>query len=75
MIKVPQEGRNIQINKELAKMYIKQLKELAEEEKILSNIEVMDIAKIPDILTVKADEDDEKINNCYYSRIKIDKKS
>ena len=56
-----QEGRNIQINKELAKMYIKQLKELAEEEKILSNIEVMDIAKIPDILTVKADEDDEKI--------------
>ena len=56
-----QEGRSIQINKELAKMYIKQLKELAEEEKILSNIEVMDIAKIPDILTVKADEDDEKI--------------
>ena len=56
-----QEGRNIQINKELAKMYIKQLKELAEEEKILSNIEVMDIAKIPDILTVKADKDDEKI--------------
>ena len=56
-----QEGRNIQINKELAKMYIKQLKELKKKKKILSNIEVMDIAKIPDILTVKADEDDEKI--------------
>ena len=55
------EGRNITINKELAKLYIEQLKELAEEEKISSNIEVMEIAKFPDILTIKADEEDEKI--------------
>ena len=55
------EGKNITINKELAKLYIKQLKELAEEEKISSNIEVMEIAKFPDILTIKADEEDEKI--------------
>ena len=54
-------GRNITINKELAKLYIEQLKELAEEEKISSNIEVMEIAKFPDILTIKADEEDEKI--------------
>lgn len=55
------EGRNITINKELAKLYIEQLKELAEEEKISSNIEVMEIAKFPDTLTIKADEEDEKI--------------
>ena len=55
------EGRNITINKELAKLYIEQLKELSEEEKISSNIEVMEIAKFPDILTIKADEEDEKI--------------
>lgn len=55
------EGRNITINKELAKLYVEQLKELAEEEKISSNIEVMEIAKFPDILTIKADEEDKKI--------------
>lgn len=58
-----QEGKNITINKELAKLYIEQLKQLAQEEKILNNIEVMDIAKLPDILIVKNDEEDEKIQN------------
>ena len=58
-----QEGKNITINKELAKLYIEQLKELAQEEKISSNIEVMDIAKFPDILTVKNNEEDETIQN------------
>ena len=58
-----QEGRNIKINKELAKIYINQLKELAQEENIASNIEVIDIAKFPDILTIKTDEEDEKIKN------------
>ena len=57
------EGRNIKINKELAKIYINQLKELAQEENISSNIEVIDIAKFPDILTIKIDEEDEKIKN------------
>ena len=56
-----EEGKEIKINKEIAKLYIKQLKELAEEEKILSNIEVVDISKFPDVLTIKADENDEKI--------------
>lgn len=58
-----QEGRNIKINKELAKVYINQLKELAKEEKISSNIEVIDVAKFPDILTIKIDEEDEKIKS------------
>ena len=58
-----QEGRNVKINKELAKVYINQLKELADEEKISDKIEVIDIAKFPDILTIKIDENDEKIKN------------
>ena len=56
-----QEGRNITINKELAKLYINQLKELAQEEQISDKIEVMEIAKLPDILSIKVDEEDEKI--------------
>ncbi len=56
-----QEGKNITINKELAKLYIEQLKELAQEEKISSNIEVMEIAKLPDILTVKTNGEEDTI--------------
>ena len=58
-----QEGKNIKINKELAKIYINQLKELAEEENISSNIEVIDIAKFPDVLTIEIEQEDEKIKN------------
>lgn len=58
-----QEGKQIKINKEIAKIYIKELKELAQEENILSNIEVIDISKFPDVLTIKTDENDEKIKN------------
>ena len=56
-----QEGRNIDINKELAQLYIKKLRELSEDEKISSNIEVMEIAKLPDVLMIRMDEEDEKI--------------
>ncbi len=55
------DGKKIQINKEIAKNYIQTLKELAQEEKIQSNIEVTDIAKLPDVLTVKSIEDEESI--------------
>lgn len=58
-----EEGKKIEINKQLAKLYIEQLKELAQEEKIGSNIEVMDIAKIPDVLTIKVDEENSKIKD------------
>ena len=56
-----EEGKNIKINKELAKIYIKQLKELADEENLSKEIPVMEIAKMPDILTIKIDQEDEKI--------------
>lgn len=55
------EGKNIIINKEIAKVYINNLKELADEENISSNIEVTEISKLPDVLTIKNVENEEKI--------------
>ena len=57
------EGKNIKINTEIAKMYIEQLKKLAESENILSNIEVTEISKYPDVLTIQNSQDDETIKN------------
>lgn len=54
-------SKDIKINKEIAKLYIQELKELANEENILSNIEVVEISKFPDVLTIKYDEEDEQI--------------
>lgn len=55
------EGKEIKINNEIAKMYINQLKQLAEEENILANIEVTEISKYPDVLSVRNTQDDEQI--------------
>ena len=55
------EGRKIKINTELAKMYIKELKELAQKEDILADIQVNEIAKYPDVLEIQNDQEDETI--------------
>lgn len=55
------EGKSIKINKEIAKVYIESLKELAKEENIASNIEVTEITKLPDVLIIKNNEDEEKL--------------
>ena len=55
------EGRKIQINKEIASIYIKELKKLAEEENILANIEVTEISKYPDVLSIQNEQNEEKI--------------
>lgn len=55
------EGKSIKINTQLAKAYISELKKLAEEEKILADIQVNDIAKYPDVLTVEYNQEDEII--------------
>ena len=47
------DGNDIKINTELAKMYIENLKKLALEENISANIEVTEITKLPDVLTIK----------------------
>ena len=55
------EGRNVKINTEIAKMYIEQLRKLAEEENILSDIQVTEITKLPDVLNINIDQDDDTI--------------
>ena len=55
------EGKNIRINSEIAKLYIKELRKLAEEENLMPNIEVTEISKLPDVLSIKNEQDDETI--------------
>lgn len=50
------EGKNVVINKELAKIYIQQLKTLAVEEQLDSSINVTEISKMPDVLQLKVEE-------------------
>lgn len=52
---------NIVINTELAKDYIRSLKKLADEEGLESNIEVTEITKLPDVLTIKENFDNDEI--------------
>jgi len=55
------EGKNIKINTEIAKMYIKELKNLAESEKLISDINVMEIAKLPEVLNIQNTQEDDII--------------
>ena len=57
------EGKEININAELAKMYIDQLKELAEKENILADIQVTEISKFPDVLNIQNNQEDETIKD------------
>ena len=55
------DGNDIRINTELAKMYIENLKKLASEENLSANIEVTEITKLPDVLTIKNNLDENQI--------------
>lgn len=57
------DGNDIRINTELAKMYIENLKKLAEEENISANIEVTEITRLPDVLTIKSNLDENQIKS------------
>ena len=56
-------GKNIKINKELAKIYIDELKELASQNNIDSNIPVTEISKFPDVLVIENVEEEDIIWN------------
>lgn len=56
-------GKNIKINKELAKIYIDELRELASENDINSNIPVTEISKLPDVLVIENVEEEDIIWN------------
>ena len=53
-----QDGNDVKINTELAQIYIQSLKKLAEAENLSSNIEVTEITKLPDVLTIKSNLDE-----------------
>ena len=55
------EGKEIKINTEIAKIYIDELKKLAKQEEISANIEVTEISKFPDVLTIQNNQEDETI--------------
>ncbi|MBO5479029.1 MAG: YicC family protein [Clostridia bacterium] len=56
-------GQDIKINKELAKIYIEELKQLAKENDINSTIPVTEISKFPDVLVIQSIEDEDTIWN------------
>ena len=55
------EGKEIKINTEIAKIYVDELKKLAKQEDILANIEVTEISKFPDVLSIQNNQEDETI--------------
>lgn len=57
------EDKEIKINTEIAKIYIEELKKLAKQENILDNIEVTEISKLPDVLTIQNNQEDETIKD------------
>ena len=56
-----EKGKDIKINKEIAKKYILELKELANEPNISDNILVTEISKFPEVLNIQNNEDEELI--------------
>lgn len=54
-------GKNIKINKELAKLYIEELNNLADEANIKKEYSIIEIAKFPEVLLIENDEDEDLI--------------
>ena len=60
-------GKNIKFNRELAKLYIEELRKLAKENSVKEDIQVTEISKFPDVLTIENNDDEEII----WSELKI----
>ena len=63
------EGKTILINKDITKMYIKEIEEIETENNIASGIRATEISKFPEVLNVIVDEEDEEkiwleLNKC-----------
>lgn len=56
------EGRKVVVNKELAKLYINELRELAKENRLGDEIPVTEISKFPDVINVENIEEDNDEN-------------
>lgn len=63
------EGKDVVINKDLAKLYIKELRDLAVEENLNDSIVVTEVTKMPDVLQLKNNEGEndvilQELTNC-----------
>ena len=54
-------GKSIKFNNELASIYISELQKMADKNNIKKDIQVTEISKFPDVLTVENEEDEELI--------------
>lgn len=71
MLDYSEKGKSIKINKDLAKVYISQLQELAEETGINNDISVVNISKFPEVLAISNDDNEE----LYWDELSIALKS
>lgn len=67
MVDYSEKGKAIKINKELAKIYISELRELADETGIGKDINVIDVSKFPEVLNISNDDNEE----VYWSELSI----
>ena len=56
-------GKSIKFNRELASIYIEELRQLAQINNIKEDIKATEISKFPDVLTIESNEDEELIWN------------
>ena len=56
-----EEGKEVIVNRELVKEYIKEFQKLSEENNLNMNIPVTEITKLPDVLTLKETSEDEEV--------------
>ncbi|MCL2382939.1 MAG: YicC family protein [Oscillospiraceae bacterium] len=60
MVNNSEKGKKITLNEELAKAYISELKKLSKED-ISNDISIMEISKLPEVFTIRTEDDDEEI--------------
>lgn len=58
-----EKGKEIKLNRELAKAYISELRSLSEETGVDCKINVIDISRFPDVLNIKDEENEEQVWN------------
>jgi len=56
-----EKGKEIKINREIALKYIEELKKIQADTGIIDNIGIIDISKMPEVLNLKLEEDDEEL--------------
>ena len=54
-------GKKINLNTDIAKKYVEELKKLSEETNIIDNINIMDVARFPEVLNIRIDEEAEEV--------------